>query len=507
MHVSRTPSASLDTKRIDPDYYAPAHLADEMKIRAFGAVELGTAGRLFAGPFGSELPTSVFVDEGVPLFRVGNVGEMAVEARDLARIPPQLHAELSASEVVPGDLLVVKASVGEKLCVIPASMPRANITQHIIGLRPNGTIDMGFAAAVLFSGYGRRQLQRRALGAIIQYLGVQEARTVLLPRIGSDAQRYVASKIRQAEVLREWGRSLIDSSFRLVMDLFPEARASSGLTRRPSRTTPAQLLDRLNAEAYAPDYLQDSEALHATGLPLRPLGDLVTAPINNSIRGVTDALGQLDGEVPMFRPADISGLWASSETAPLLPRSFEAAHAKSRVFPGDIVLSIAGTIGTAGRVPPTVEYGNINGSSARLCVREDVRGYLLVLLNTPLGMRLTTRWAVGAVQRHLNLEDLPGILFPVAPDGVLATLNKRVSKAEMAHVSQQCLVTSARLLVEALIERKVTEAELIAASKDPSADKALLGRLTSKGLDIGGVPLFSNVDALLELVDTAQGAK
>ena len=62
------------------------------------------------------------------------------------------------------------------------------------------------------------------------------------------------------------------------------------------------------------------------------------------------------------------------------------------------------------------------------------------------------------------------------------------------------LSTAARILVEALIERTVTEAELIAAHTDPTADRALLARLKTDGLDGDGDPLFPDLDRLFELL-------
>jgi hypothetical protein len=56
---------------------------------------------------------------------------------------------------------------------------------------------------------------------------------------------------------------------------------------------------------------------------------------------------------------------------------------------------------------------------------------------------------------------------------------------------------------ETLIERRVTEAELITASKDHAVDCALLSRLAGYGLDRTGRPLVSDLDALDTLLTEA----
>jgi type I restriction enzyme S subunit len=67
-------------------------------------------------------------------------------------------------------------------------------------------------------------------------------------------------------------------------------------------------------------------------------------------------------------------------------------------------------------------------------------------------------------------------------------------------------------LIEALIEGKVTEAELVNAQEalergDKTADRALLSRLTRKGVDVSGEPpLFPDLDALYALLAQTEPA-
>ena len=81
-----------------------------------------------------------------------------------------------------------------------------------------------------------------------------------------------------------------------------------------------------------------------------------------------------------------------------------------------------------------------------------------------------------------------------------------LERAQALYFSAEKITSSAKLLVEALIEGKVTEAELVAAHEalergDDTADRALLRRLTRNGLDIAGQPpLFPDLDALYTLL-------
>jgi len=92
------------------------------------------------------------------------------------------------------------------------------------------------------------------------------------------------------------------------------------------------------------------------------------------------------------------------------------------------------------------------------------------------------------------------VLIPqYSPDLIQAYSEKWMVVPRML-VHARALVTAARLLAEALIERKVTEAELIAAGTDPAADRAMLARFTIAGLDAPCDPLFPDLDALAALI-------
>jgi type I restriction enzyme S subunit len=149
MNISRVKPGSIETSRLDPDYYNPIYLEDVVKLKDFGSIELSTAGKFFTGTFGSKLPSNLYLDEGIPLFRVGNIGKMEVLKENLAYLDKYVHEELKSSEVRSGDVLIVKASVGEKICKLPDWVPKANITQHIIGLRSNDRFDMDYVCSFL----------------------------------------------------------------------------------------------------------------------------------------------------------------------------------------------------------------------------------------------------------------------------------------------------------------------------------------------------------------------
>ncbi|MCU8034736.1 MAG: hypothetical protein WC024_10725 [Shewanella sp.] len=197
------------------------------------------------------------------------------------------------------------------------------------------------------------------------------------------------------------------------------------------KISPQDIFDRINADAYAPHFVEAMHRLESSQLNLSTLGNVVCKPINNSIRGVTGELNNTGSIIPMFRPADISGGEANVSSAPKLSADFESDHIKSRVYPGDLVLGIAGSVGVVGRVPKNIDFGNINGSSARISTGEDYRSaYLLSYLQSKYGQSAMLRFGVGSVQKHLNLEDLPKVVVLCPSELAQKYIGEKVRQAE-----------------------------------------------------------------------------
>jgi type I restriction enzyme S subunit len=495
MHTSRTKAIALDPKRIDPDYYAPVHLADEERIRSIGAVELGSGGRLFAGPFGSELPTSVFVSVGVPLFRVGNIGEMQINEQDLAHISEALHSELCSSEVLPGDLLIVKASVGEKICVVPGYIERANITQHIIGMRPNGSLDMGYAAACLFSTYGRRQLQRRALGAIIQYLGVQEARTVLIPQLDAKAQEYIGSLVKQAETLRRTSDQMNAIVKSALDDAFPSPSYSSRSWNRVSAT---DLSDRLDPRPYRSHRIRLRNRL--TEIHADRISDVAKISGGNPVPSSMF----VEVGVPLIKNGDIEVDGFKCPTTNSVPHEYHDENRNYWAEADMVVISLDGDIRAQFFLSEDIP-AHVNQRVAMLRPHGIPAPLLVAWLNHPALQQQMLSWSVQTTVEHISNAIVAGTFVPRLPEQAEQRISNLVISSRRARLLANVLSKAASFFVEGLVEHGIKESELIGVGNNPDAARALFARLRDDGLDGTGAQLFHDLDALFELIEQVQG--
>ncbi len=503
MLTTRTAPRLLHTRRLNPDYYAPVHIQDEARLRSLGCFDLADCGRFFAGPFGSELPGSVYRPSGVPLLRVGNVGSLDLIESNLVFLDEQTHEKLSASEVIPGDLLIVKASVGEKVCRFPSRFARGNITQHIIGVRPNGSVDMDYVAAVLFSPVGRRQLARRSLGSIIQYLGVVDARTVLIPLLDPSAQCYIGEKVRQAGRLR----ARAAAAKATANQIFEGALRWDSVLATPLRSrliSAVTIGKRLDANFNSPSRARLADHLLSQRITTDEIDELVEVSAMIGWKGLTTE-NYVDVGPWLLRGVEIDdGVIHFDDLVCVEQRKYDE-QPQIHLKEGDVAMTKDGTIGKAIVIPHLPRQIAAGSTVARLRTKERSGlspYYLEHVINHGVGQIQIASFATGMAQPHITQEWIAQIQIPRLP--VEGEVAHRVRQHHELMVFAGALVRAAVLLVDLLLQGAVDGATLSRAhaaleAGDRSLDRTLLQSLR-RGEGDGALPLFPDLDALYALL-------
>lgn len=504
MFFAKIQPESLNAKRLDSDFYRPQYLEIDKILSRLNCVSLGSVGHFFTGPFGSNLPSSLYLDEGVPLFRVANVGQFEVLINNFAHLAPNVHESLKVSEVLPGDLLIVKASVGEKICKVPKWLPKANITQHIIGIRPNGQADIDYVSAFLFSRYGVGQLQRYSLGSIIQYLGVTDAKGVNLYVPHLIAQKYIGNKVSQADQLRAWAKALeLHLEILITSEEYLVALNTAG--NQASRPQLSDLSHRLDPKYYCNKAIAAERFTKRSGVML---GTLI-----KSIANGFEERTFVDYGLPYITVSEVSSGRLDAARAPNISKVVNVP-AKALIDEYCVLVVRTGSIGTAVKANALDKGCAISSHLIRLeFADEETAAAVAVFLNSGLGKILLHKISYGAVQPQIGQEELLGLYIPdyvLQQSGFCLSVLERY---ELAIRASEALIAAAKTLVEALIEGQLTEDQLIQAQQalddgDTSLDQAILSKLSLDGYGVEGAkPLFNDLDELYRLLKSAQAAE
>ncbi|WP_181263287.1 hypothetical protein [Pseudomonas aeruginosa] len=175
----------------------------------------------------------------------------------------------------------------------------------------------------------------------------------------------------------------------------------------------------------------------------------------------------------------------------------------------DIIFSVVGTLGLIAIVDSRTS-GLMSRGVAKVFSNILPGYYVKAFFKTHYFQAQLERHSVGSVQRGVYLSALEKIIVPIFDQSILDEIAEGERLADDMVKSATQLTNAAKLLVEALIEGQLTEAELLTAEKALQAgndrlDRVILSRLNTDGIDGQGPALFGDLDELYQLLSLAEG--
>jgi type I restriction enzyme S subunit len=214
-----------------------------------------------------------------------------------------------------------------------------------------------------------------------------------------------------------------------------------------------------------------------------------------------------DSGISIVSPANFTDFKINLEGTNKLNPAYKELFAEFLMEEGNVIFSLVGDVGHACIVPHPAPLAITYRRTAQIKLK-GINPYLVTLfLNCRAGDLQLKRMTTGVIQAQLRLEDSVEVLIPTWTTQVQNYIGEKVRLSLEMQEQVEYLTTAAKLLVEALIEGKLTEEELKTAQEalqkgDREPDKAILSRLTHKGYDIKGEPpLFPDLDILYETID------
>ena len=122
--------------------------------------------------------------------------------------------------------------------------------------------------------------------------------------------------------------------------------------------------------------------------------------------------------------------------------------------PGDIVLSMSGTIGMTALISKDIPKSSINQRILRITSQNIDKDYLVILLNSIIGSFQLNRIGTGGVQTNISYKDIKNILIPVLPEKTQQKIADLVRQSHEARKKSKELLEEAKRKVEELIESK-----------------------------------------------------
>ncbi len=183
---------------------------------------------------------------------------------------------------------------------------------------------------------------------------------------------------------------------------------------------------------------------------------------NSSITyGIVQAGPEFEGGVPYIRTSDMSGDELPVSGYPLTSPEIDASYARSRVRPGDIVMSIRASVGKCLPVPNELSLANLTQGTAKVSPGQKVtRGFLLAFLNSGAAQVYFDLMAKGATFKEITLDALrrTPVLLPPRDEQVVIDrfIALHVGRLDRLVRASECSVIMLKERRSALITAAVT---------------------------------------------------
>lgn len=462
--------SDISYTRLDSEFYHPEHVEHEQFIHeyenegVFKVVCLADISKLKAGPFGSKLPSSLYRRKGIPLFRSQNVVPFFPQRNNLVFLDSLIHSDLKSSEVLPGQLLMSKAGRVGDTCLITNEFGPSNITEHVMGIKPNDQVDPYYLVTALNAAFSKNQARRFGLGTLINYLGVEVTRTIRLILPSKEIQHAIGNKIRKAERLRILSNEL---NKRNVYELnnylgpFPDTGGSNNFSWIPND----YLGKRIDADYYSPKIMNLVKQLSKNN-DICILGSLVESIQTGSTPNDVD----VSKGVLFFPSGAVSSDKLNCESAGRISINAHQSSEKSQTRPWDILVAKDGnTIGHLAVVPAWINTANIN--EHLFCIRLNesdlLSMWIHLFLTSPWGNMQIKRESVGSAQAGLPRDFINRILVPVPRTSGLLGRIKRDGMESLAMFQEAKEdIIAAESDIEAIAAGSLDVNQLLAEGKE-----------------------------------------
>jgi len=401
----------------------------------------------FVGSMASE-----YVEDGIPFFRSKNISPYNILWDDMKYISHEFHKKIKKSILRPGDVVIVRTGKPGTSSIIPDTIKEANCSDLVI-VRPGPNLNKKFLAYYLNSA-AINHINAHLVGAVQQHFNVGAAKKLSIPLPPLPEQKAIAHILGSLDDKIELNRKMNATLESMAQALFkswfvdfdpvidnalaagnpiPDALRAKAEVRKAlgvgsscsqHRATAEQELGTPSTSSQFhhlfPDSFQPSEEMDwiPEGWEVKALRAITSKISKGTTPRKSETAEALDPEtVPFLKVRDITDKGNFKESDfDLIPRSIHESSLKRSILSGgDVLFSIAGTIGRVTYVPSELHDSNINQAIAFIRPNGAINTMFILehLRGSFIQDRIHSR-VVQAVQANISLTEIGDLPVPIS---------------------------------------------------------------------------------------------
>jgi type I restriction enzyme S subunit len=205
---------------------------------------------LSSGPFGSNLTSEHYVNSGVLVLRGTNISKGTLSLDDVKFVSEVKAKELSRSEIVPNDVVIVAVGSSGQALKVPQSLTRAIISQNFNKISPDlKLINPTYLEFCINSNFVQSQFRKNITDTVRTFLSLTKIKEVLIPYPPIVLQNKFASIVEKAESLKTLYQQSLSDLENLYAALSQKAfKGELDLSRIPLEKTAEETLSGTTSE-------------------------------------------------------------------------------------------------------------------------------------------------------------------------------------------------------------------------------------------------------------------
>jgi type I restriction enzyme, S subunit len=186
------------------------------------------------------------------------------------------------------------------------------------------------------------------------------------------------------------------------------------LVKRSQLTT-----SKLFVEFYLPEYQERLKDLNNSPYPLKPLKKIASRLFDGPFGSNRKVEMYQDKGIPYLRVKDVLPTGIDLSDVKYISEEKHKELHRSRVVPDNVLITIAGRVGTAAVFPDFLEEGSITGHIAGIELPTNINPhYIVAFLNSQFGEFQIARLSHRTTRPEMNLKEVGSILISVPPKSI-----------------------------------------------------------------------------------------
>jgi type I restriction enzyme, S subunit len=249
--------------------------------------------------------------------------------------------------------------------------------------------------------------------------------------------------------------------------------------------------EKLFVEYYLPEYKELLAKLSRGRYPIRPLKELAVRMFDGPFGSDRRVEMYQETGIPYLRVKDVQPGGINTEALVFIPPEKHEQLSRSRVVPGDLLITIAGRLGTAAVFPASLREGNITGHIVGIELSPDVDpDYVAAFINSPLCAFQVTRLGQRTTRPELNITELGQLLIPVPNKQLQYQIAHLVRTAYASRLSKRAEATKVLRSIDYAVLQQVGIS--LACSEHKRRFAISVTKMAGNRFDVG--PYASNFD-------------